>query len=94
METGAISHAEIEVRLTDADGTPLPGVNGSLHGGRIDERTEVSNAHGRMVFEDLAPATYELNLELEGFATVRRDVTIHETNEHEPLEVTMRPDRA
>ncbi len=89
METGAISHAEIEVSVTDASGDALPGVTGVLQNGMTGERIEVSNARGRMVFGALPPGAYELSFTLEGFAEARREVTIHATDEHDPLDVVL-----
>ncbi len=91
MEIGAISHAAIEVQLNNPTGTALPDVTGALSGGIIGTRSEVSDINGRMVFRDLPPGTYTLTFALDGFAKAAREVTIHDTNEVDPLRVVLYP---
>lgn len=90
MEIGAISHATIDVHLTGEDGAPLPGVTGILSGGVIDRRTEVSDARGHMAFDTLPPGTYSLSFSHAGYAEETREVTVHETDERDPLQVEMK----
>ncbi len=90
MEIGAISHASIDVHLSGEDDARLPGVTGTLRGGVIDRRTEVSDARGHMVFDTLPPGTYLLSFSHTGYAEETREVTVHETDEHDPLEIKMK----
>jgi hypothetical protein len=60
--------------VSDADGTPLPGVtieisSPSLMGGA---RTQVTSTKGSYRFINLPPGTYQLVFKLEGFQTLKR----------------------
>lgn len=56
----------ITVDVTDAQRAPLPGVKLTI---LVDEkpRTQVSDTEGKALFDSLAPGTYTVTAEIEGF---------------------------
>ncbi|OGD11040.1 MAG: hypothetical protein A2Y86_02770 [Candidatus Aminicenantes bacterium RBG_13_62_12] len=69
---GALAFAQefgsIRVSVTDAEGTPLPGVSATLTGGKIAPMSTVSSVGGSLRFMSLPVANdYVLRLELPGF---------------------------
>jgi Carboxypeptidase regulatory-like domain len=65
--------------VTDASGAVLPGVTITLTGERLigGAQTQVSDASGTYRFDRLAPGSYNVKFELQGFRTVERpDVRI------------------
>ena len=65
--------------VTDASGAVLPGVTITLSGERLigGAQTQVSDASGTYRFDRLAPGSYNVKFELQGFRTVERpDVRI------------------
>ena len=60
--------------VTDASGAVLPGVTITLSGERLigGAQTQVSDANGTYRFDRLAPGSYNVKFELQGFRTVER----------------------
>lgn len=72
--TFAQEYGSIKVTVTDTEGTPLPGVTGTLEGVKIATMTAVSSEKGNLRFLSLPVAgDYKLTLELPGFKTVIRE---------------------
>ncbi|HXT52289.1 MAG TPA: carboxypeptidase regulatory-like domain-containing protein [Thermoanaerobaculia bacterium] len=55
--------------VKDQQGAPLPGVTATLTGGGAPQ-VQVTNAQGQFRFLNLAPGSYALKAELEGFSTI------------------------
>src|SRR5688572_8236721 len=69
--------AEINGRVVDAQGGALPGVTATaLSSATGFTRATVSNEEGLYSLPLLPPGDYELTLELAGFRTVRRAVSL------------------
>src|SRR5687768_2495060 len=62
----ALEQHRVEVRVTMEDKLELPGVTVTVRRPGL-ARTVVTDVQGTAVFENLAPAAYEVNAELEGF---------------------------
>ena len=56
-------------KVTDQTGAALPGVTVTLDTGAAPQ-VQVTNAQGEVRFLSLAPSTYKLKAELQGFGTV------------------------
>jgi hypothetical protein len=64
----------LNVKVTDEDGAPLPGVSVTLTGGRIAMMSTISSEAGNFRFLSLPGGDdYILKLELSGFKTVTRE---------------------
>lgn len=66
----------LNVSVSDQQGTPLPGVAGTLMGGGIAPQLQVSDAGGNCSYPGLAPGSYRLLTALEGFNTKSTSVTM------------------
>ncbi|MFL6260729.1 MAG: carboxypeptidase-like regulatory domain-containing protein [Thermoanaerobaculia bacterium] len=63
-------------RVVDDQGQPLPGVTVTLRRSRGEpSAVKVANAEGLFLFEGLAPGSYAIQAELEGFSTVSFNVS-------------------
>ena len=63
--------------ITDPNGGSLPGVAVTVTAASTGAvRTAVSDEQGRYTVTNLAPGTYQVALELSGFAPTRRDITL------------------
>jgi hypothetical protein len=63
--------------ITDPNGSSLPGVAVTVTSASTGSiRTAVSDEQGRFVVTNLAPGTYQVAMDLNGFAATRRDVTL------------------
>ena len=74
VATGTIAGA-----LEDAGGAVLPGVSVALSGERLigGKATRITDSNGAYRFDRLAPGSYSLTFELQGFRTVeRRDIVV------------------
>ncbi len=87
VNTGAI-----EVVALDADGAPVPGATVSVTGTETGlRRTGVTDAQGLASIAALPPGTYDVRVELGGFAPVeQRGVTVL-VGQRVRLKVTLRP---
>jgi hypothetical protein len=61
---------ELVCKVLDGAGNALAGVNVSLEGLTPSPHSQLSSGEGTVRFPGLAPGTYQLKAELEGFATV------------------------
>ncbi len=63
--------------IADPNGGILPGVAVTVTAASTGAvRTAVSDGQGRYTVSNLAPGTYQVALELSGFAPTRRDITL------------------
>jgi hypothetical protein len=80
----------IKGTVTDADGTPLPGVSVTLTGSKIAAMADVSSDRGNFRFLNLPVADdYALKFELEGFNTLVRDELVVDFGRDLNLDITM-----
>jgi hypothetical protein len=64
----------IQGRVTDQQGAAIPGVTVTMTNVQTGAvRTFVTDSNGQYVAADLTPGRYNLNFELAGFATVKRE---------------------
>src|SRR5271156_6591553 len=63
--------------VADSSGAALPGATLSLTGGTIGKKTTTTGPQGDFRFLGLDPGTYTLSVELQGFASVKRDVVVN-----------------
>jgi hypothetical protein len=90
-ETEAQSQTgELVCKVLDAAGKVLAGVGVSLEGIPPAPQSQISSAEGTVRFPGLAPGSYRLKAELEGFATVEYPVSIIAGRTSE-IEVVMKP---
>ena len=69
--------ASLSGTVTDADGTPLPGVTIEMSGAAADQpRTSITNAEGVYTFTALVPGTYQVTATLDGFASGTSEVAL------------------
>jgi hypothetical protein len=80
--------ATIAGRVVDATGLTVPGVTVTLQGNDIRQMF-ITEVDGRYRFLDLAPGTYKLTSELEGFRTNVRENVIVVVGQTVDLPVTM-----
>jgi hypothetical protein len=74
-----VSTGTIAGVIEDAGGAVLPGVSVALSGERLigGTTTQVTDSNGAYRFDRLAPGSYALRFELQGFRTVeRRDIVV------------------
>jgi hypothetical protein len=84
-----VGSAQITGRVVDTQGAPLPGVR--ITATRDLQRKEViTSSDGGFAISGLAPATYELKADLDGFETVNMTVPVSATGVGKPLTIRMR----
>jgi hypothetical protein len=76
------------VTVKDDQGAALPGVTVTLSGGGAPQ-VQVSNAQGQARFLSLAPGSYALKAELEGFSTIDYPNIVINVGRNTSIEVTM-----
>lgn len=82
---------ELVCQVLDAAGKNLAGVSVTLEGLAPVPQSQISSAEGTVRFPGLAPGTYQLEAELEGFATVEYpDISIIAGRTTE-FEIVMKP---
>ncbi len=72
----------------DTKGGALPGVTVTLHGNGAPQ-VQVTNAQGQFRFLNLAPSTYSLSAQLEGFSTVEEPKIDIAVGRNTSIEVTL-----
>jgi len=75
-------------KVTDQTGAVLPGVTVTLDTGEAPQ-VQVTNAQGEFRFLSLAPATYKLKAELQGFSPVEYPHIVINVGRNTNIEVTM-----
>jgi hypothetical protein len=75
-------------KVTDQTGAALPGVTVTLDTGAAPQ-VQVTNAQGEVRFLSLAPSTYKLKAELQGFGTVEYPNIVINIGRNTNIEVTM-----
>jgi Ca-activated chloride channel homolog len=68
--------ASVEGRVLDAQGGSIPGARVSIWQGGRNVLSVVSAANGAFTLPKVAPGSYELRVEMSGFTTVIRPITI------------------
>lgn len=69
-------YGDIEGRVMDTEGNPLPGVNVTLQGS-FAPRSAITSQNGHFRFKNVSPGEYVLKAELDGFKTyIQEDITI------------------
>jgi len=70
---GQTQNGELNGRVRDPDGLPLPGVTITLTEVATGySRTTVSTGDGAYVIPNLRPRTYDINVEMQGFKTINQ----------------------
>src|SRR5258708_5390950 len=73
--------------VTDPSGAVVPGVTVQLHGpgagGGRDHRAKTDTG-GRYAFTALAPGKYQFRISVNGFAPLRKDLSLAQTTEWNP----------
>jgi hypothetical protein len=77
-------------KVTDQGKTALPGVTVTLATGEAPQ-VQVTNAQGEFRFLGLAPASYDLKAELQGFESVERPDIVISVGHNTHVEVVMNP---
>ena len=86
-ETGAI-----EGKVTDEEGSPLPGVTVTISGPNLmGIRSSITDAEGKYRFPALPPGVYTIKAELQGFATVVQENVRLSTTVRLTVDLVMRP---
>src|SRR5579864_1135814 len=75
-------------KVTDTGKSALPGVTVTLDTGEAPQ-VQVTNAQGEFRFLSLAPATYKLEAELQGFSPVEYPHIVINVGRNTTIEVTM-----
>jgi hypothetical protein len=75
-------------KVSDQTGAALPGVTVSLDTGEAPQ-VQVTNAQGEFRFLSLAPATYKIKAELQGFSPVEYPHIVINVGRNTNIEVTM-----
>ncbi len=78
----------IYARVVDEQGGVLPGVAATLSGCG-EPQTTTTGSQGEFHFLNLAPCTYALRTELDGFATVERSNVVVNLGANTGLTITM-----
>ena len=86
---GQAQTGNIFARAADDQGTGLPGVSVTLSGVGAPF-SQVTNANGDVRFPNLAPASYALDFNLQGFGKVTRKNIIVAVGQNTQIEVTMK----
>jgi carboxypeptidase family protein len=74
--------------VKDDQGAPLPGVTVTLVGGGAPQ-VQVTNAQGQFRFLSLAPGSYALKAELEGFSTIDYPNIVINIGRNTTIEITL-----
>ncbi|WP_170113184.1 carboxypeptidase-like regulatory domain-containing protein [Ahniella affigens] len=90
-----ITHAQLQsgnlfVSVADESGQALPGVTVTISG-PTPPQIQVTNAEGQARYLDLAPGSYSLKAELEGFSTLNYPNIEINVGGNTSIEVTMSP---
>ncbi|MCC6989004.1 MAG: carboxypeptidase regulatory-like domain-containing protein, partial [Acidobacteria bacterium] len=73
----SINHASVSGRVSDSQGAVVPGATVTARQVETDVSSSVvSDAGGRFRFAYLRVGTYDLSVQLIGFAEVRRRITV------------------
>ena len=75
-------------KVSDQSGAALPGVTVTLDTGEAPQ-VQVTNAQGEVRFLSLAPATYRIKAELQGFSPVEYPHIVINIGRNTNLEITM-----
>src|SRR5262249_23146437 len=75
-------------KVSDQTGAALPGVTVTLDTGEAPE-VQVTNAQGEVRFLSLAPASYKIKAELQGFSPVEYPHIVINVGRNTNIEVTM-----
>lgn len=87
-----ISTASVEVLVTGADGSPLPGVTVTLRNTETGlVRVEVTGTEGATTLTALPPGTYRAELELQGFSPVSQDGVVLRVGQTARVRATLSP---
>src|SRR6202140_876369 len=91
--TGTIAMAQLQTgnlygKVSDQTGAVLPGVTVTLDTGEAPQ-VQVTNAQGEFRFLSLAPATYRIKAELQGFSPVEYPHIVINVGRNTTIEVTM-----
>lgn len=85
------STGDIYGQLVDETGGALPGVAVTLTGSLIGTQNQTSGINGDFHFIRLSPGEYDVQCELDGFTTVRREQVKVVTAGAVNLQITMKP---
>ena len=85
-----VSTGNLYGTVTDIQGQPLPGVTMTLKG-QIAPKVQVTNAQGHFQFLNLAPATYSLMAELEGFSPYEQSLINIAVGRNTTIEMVLQP---
>jgi hypothetical protein len=77
--------------VVDDKGSALPGVTITLTGAGSPPQVQVTSATGQFRFLWLAPGSYTLKAELEGFSTLTLPNIAINVGRNTPIELTMSP---
>ena len=93
---GGGAHAQLQTGniygiAVDDQGAPLPGVTVTMIGQGAPQ-VQVSNGQGQFRFLGLSPGSYQLNAELEGYASVYYPNISINVGRNTSIEVTMSPE--
>ncbi len=93
LVTGGAAMAQLQSgnlygTVHDTKGAALPGVTVTLSGGGAPQ-VQVTNAQGQFRFLSLAPSTYSLSAQLEGFSTVEQPKIDIGVGRNTTIEVTL-----
>src|SRR5580693_8317574 len=93
LAVGASAFAQLQTgnlygKVTDQQGSPLPGVTVTLDTGAAQE-VQVSNAQGEVRFLSLPPGSMKMKAELQGFSTVDYPNIVITVGHNTTLDITM-----
>jgi iron complex outermembrane receptor protein len=80
--SGTARAATLEIKVSDPDGAPLPGVTVTLI---PSSRETVTGPDGLARFAEVAPGTYDVSARFPGFGSKRTDVTVGDGLVHVPV---------
>ncbi len=80
----------VRLRVTDSEGAELPGATVEVSGGETP-RVALTDARGEAKVEGLAPGSYRIEAELEGYSTVEYQSVAVRPDRDTTLEVSLSP---